>query len=59
MRSGRGIDGHDRSGDRGFDFTSKGAMIALDRGHNRVAIGLRGDLLYQPSDDDLPLSVVR
>ena len=35
MRSGSGIDGHNRGGDHGLDFASKGAMIA---------IGPRGDL---------------
>ena len=38
MRSWGGIDGHDRCSDRGLDFASKKAMIALDRGHDRAAI---------------------
>ena len=43
MRSWGGNDGHDRCGDRGFDFASNEAMIALDRGHDRAAIGPRSD----------------
>ena len=39
MRFGSGIDGHDRGSDCGLDFASKEAMIALDRGHDRAAIG--------------------
>ena len=47
MRSWGGIDGHDRGNDRGLDFASKGAMIALDHGHDRVAIES-----WPPSDED-------
>ena len=50
MRSWGRIDAHDRGDVRGLDFASKGAMIALDRGHDRVAIGPLGDLVYQPFD---------
>ena len=39
MRSLGGIDGHDQGDDFGLDFASKGAMIAVDRGHDRTAIG--------------------
>ena len=41
MRSWGGIDGHDGCDDRGLDFASNEAMIALDRGHDRAAIGPR------------------
>ena len=41
MASWGGIDGHDRCDDRGLDFTSKEAMITLDRGHDRATIGQR------------------
>ena len=41
MRSWGKIDGHDQGDDRGLDFASKGAMIVLDRGHDRPAIGPR------------------
>ena len=39
MRSWGGIGGHDRGDDRGLHFASNEAMIVLDRGHDRAAIG--------------------
>ena len=53
MRSGSGIDGHDRGDDRGLDFTSKGprshhdqALIAPRSGHDRTTIVV---LVHPPS----------
>ena len=60
MRSGSGI-GHDRGGDRGLDFASKEAMIALDRGHDHAAIRPRSrrDRTRIASRLGLDLSAVR